>query len=180
MPTSVDSALKQWCWDNFLDFRALKNADSVRQQLERLMTRLKLPLVTGDFLSPNYYTNIRKALVAGFYMQVAHLERKGSETHYVTVKDNQIAAMHPSAALRVKPEWVLYNEFVLTNKNFLRTVTAVRGEWLVEAAPHYFDLSNFPEGETRRELERLFARKRLREDDEKKGKAAAAAVGRKA
>lgn len=173
--------MKEWCWDNFLDFRSLRNADNVRAQLERIMRRLKVPLVSADFTSRDYYTNIRRALVSGFYMQVAHLERgKGSETHYLTVKDNQIAALHPSAALKQKPDWVLYHEFVQTNKNFLRTCTSVRGEWLVDIAPHYFDLENFPQGETRRELERLFARRRQRLEDEARAKAAAAAATGKA
>ena len=36
----------------------------------------------------------------------------------------------------------------------------VRGEWLVDIAPHYFDLANFPQGECRRVLERC-ARRRI-------------------
>ena len=54
------------------------------------------------------------------------------------------------------PDWVMYHEFVLTSKNYIRTVTAVRGEWLIEIAPHYYDLSNFPEGETRVQLRRYY------------------------
>ena len=34
--------------------------------------------------------NIRKALVTGYFMQVAHLERTG---HYLTVKDNQVVQL---------------------------------------------------------------------------------------
>ena len=60
--------------------------------------------------------------------QVAHLERTG---HYLTVKDNQVVALHPSTCLDGKPEWTLYNEFVLTSKNYIRTVTGIRGEWCV-------------------------------------------------
>ena len=50
----------------------------------------------------------------------------------------------------------LYQEFVLTTRNYIRTVTDIKGEWLIDVAPHYFDLSNFPNGEARRSLERLF------------------------
>lgn len=53
----------------------------------------------------------------------------------------------------------LYQEFVLTSKNYIRTVTDMKGEWLVDLAPHYYDLSNFPAGETRRALERLYAKR---------------------
>ena len=31
-----------------------------------------------------------------------------------------------------KPEWVLYNEFVLTTKNYIRTCTDVKPEWLIK------------------------------------------------
>jgi len=62
-----------------------------------------------------------------------------------------------------KPEWVLYNEFVLTTKNWIRTVTDIKGEWLVEIAPHYYDLSQFPQCEARRVLERLWQKKRQQE-----------------
>ena len=88
--------------------------------------------------------------------QVAHLERTG---HYLTVKDNQVVALHPSTVLQHKPEWALYNEFVLTSKNYIRMVTDVRGEWLVELAPHYYDLKHFPQCEAKRVLERIYAKK---------------------
>ena len=76
------------------------------------------------------------------------------------VKDNQVVGLHPSTGLDHKPEWVLYNEFVLTTKNFIRTVTSVRGEWLIELAPHYFDMTNFPRtGDTFLALERLYKKR---------------------
>ena len=64
-------------------------------------------------------------------LQVAHLERTG---HYLTVKDNQVVQLHPSTVLDHKPEWVLYNEFVLTTKNYIRTCTDIKPEWYVYAA----------------------------------------------
>lgn len=39
--------------------------------------------------------------------------------------------LHPSTVLDHKPEWVLYNEFVLTTKNYIRTCTDVKPEWYV-------------------------------------------------
>jgi len=55
-------------------------------------------------------------------MQVAHLQKTGQ---YLTVKDHQIVSIHPSSVLDMKPPWVLYADFVLTSKNYIRTVTAV-------------------------------------------------------
>ena len=66
--------------------------------------------------------------------------------------------IHPSTVLDSKPDWVLYNEFVLTSRNYIRTVTSIRPEWLFEVAPAYFDLSEFKNNETLRKLERVYSR----------------------
>ncbi|GFZ13654.1 RNA helicase family protein [Actinidia rufa] len=155
-----------WCYENFINHRAMKSADNVRQQLVRIMVRFNLNLCSTEFNSRDYYTNIRKAMLAGYFMQVAHLERTG---HYLTVKDKQVVHLHPSNCLGHKPDWVIYNEFVLTTRNFIRTVTDVRGEWLVDIAPHYFDLANFPACEAKRVLEKLY-KKREKEGEEGKNK----------
>ena len=60
----------QWCYDNFINYRSLKSADNVRQQLARIMDRFNLRRSSTDFTSRDYYLNIRKALVSGFFMQV--------------------------------------------------------------------------------------------------------------
>jgi len=146
---------QKWCFDNFLAQRSLKSADNVRTQLQRIMQRNNLSLCSTDFTSKDYYLNIRKTMVQGFFMQVAHLERTG---HYLTVKDNQVVDLHPSTGLDDKPEWVLYNEFVLTTKNYIRTCTSIKGEWLAEIAPHYYVLDNFPECSAKRALQRIFDR----------------------
>ena len=147
----------QFCWDNFLNERALKQTDSVRSQLCSLMTKQRLPLTSLPFTSPAYYTNIRRCLVAGFFMQAAKLERGGS---YTTLKDNQVVALHPSTVLSDRPEWTVFNEFVLTTKNYIRTVTAVKGEWLLEAGGQYFDMRTFPQGTAKQELERIMERRK--------------------
>lgn len=149
----------QWCYDNFINYRSLKSADNVRQQLARIMDRFNLRRSSTDFTSRDYYLNIRKALVSGFFMQIAHLERTG---HYLTVKDNQIVQLHPSTCLDHKPEWVLYNEFVLTTKNYIRTVTDVKPDWLIQIAPQYYDMVNFPMCEARRQLERIIAKMQVK------------------
>ncbi|KAH8279074.1 hypothetical protein KR026_001220, partial [Drosophila bipectinata] len=141
-----------WCYENFINFRSLKSADNVRQQLARIMDRFNLRRTSTEFTSKDYYVNIRKALVQGFFMQVAHLERTG---HYLTIKDNQNVQLHPSTCLDHKPDWVIYNEFVLTTKNYIRTVTDVKPEWLLSLAPQYYDLNNFPQCEAKRQLELL-------------------------
>jgi pre-mRNA-splicing factor ATP-dependent RNA helicase DHX15/PRP43 len=83
-------------------------------------------------------------------MQVAHKE--GEKGSYLTVKDNQVVSLHPSCGLDTQPEWVLFNEFVLTSRPYIRTVTEIRPEWLLEFAANYYDMETLGDGETKRAL----------------------------
>ena len=101
---------------------------------------------------------IRKAVTAGFFYHVARLQRDGS---YRTIKQPTAVHMHPSSSLReALPKWVVYHELVLTSKEFMRTVSEVKPEWLVEIAPHYYsrkdvadDGKKLPKGKGRAALE---------------------------
>ncbi|KAK5108974.1 DEAH-box ATP-dependent RNA helicase prp43 [Meristemomyces frigidus] len=148
-PSAQDNP-KQWCHDHFLSYRALQQADNVRLQLKRIMEREEVELVSTPFEDKKYYENIRRALVAGFFMQVAKRESSGKT--YVTVKDEQSVLLHPSTVLGQDSEWVVYNEFVLTSKNYIRTVTAVKPEWLLEISPTYYNVEEFRKGEVKSSL----------------------------
>ncbi|KIJ67411.1 hypothetical protein HYDPIDRAFT_127370 [Hydnomerulius pinastri MD-312] len=143
---------KNWAWNNYLSARALAQADNVREQLKRTMERYEVELISIPD-EKKMYLGIRRALCCGFFMQVAHKE--GEKGNYLTVKDNQVVALHPSCGLDTQPEWVIFNEFVLTTRPYIRTVTDVRPEWLSEYAPTYYDPSSFTDGETKRALLRV-------------------------
>lgn len=152
---------RQWCHDHFLSLRSLQSADNVRLQLKRIMEREELELMSTPFEDKKYYENIRRALVSGFFMQVAKREANGKT--YTTVKDNQTVLLHPSTVLGGESEWVIYNEFVLTSKNYIRTLTGIRGEWLLDISPAYYQLDSFPKGEMKTALMRVADRIARRE-----------------
>ena len=72
-------------------------ADNVRNQIQRIMERLDIDLTSRTVSGPRFYDNIRKTLVCGFFMQVAHKE--GERNAYKTVKDNQVRLCHQSDSL---------------------------------------------------------------------------------
>ncbi|KAH8981106.1 P-loop containing nucleoside triphosphate hydrolase protein [Lactarius hatsudake] len=145
---------RNWPWNNYLSARSLAQADNVRSQLLRIMERLEIDVVTKSYEDQTrHYMNIRKALVCGFFMQVAHKE--GEKGSYITIKDNQAVSLHPSCGLDTQPEWVLFNEFVLTTRAYIRTVTDIRAEWLLELTANYYDLGSFPDGEAKLALQRV-------------------------
>lgn len=165
---------KKWCHEHFLSYRHLTSADNVRKQLLNIMSTHGLELMSTPFSDKNYYVNIRRALLTGFFMQVAMRESTNSKV-YKTIKDNQLVMIHPSTVLESPYEWVVYNEFVLTSKQYVRTVTNIRPEWLLvcfsatplsfgprqvlmfeqEIAPNYYEISTFDKGEVKTALTRV-------------------------
>ena len=78
-----------WARNHYISARSLAEADNVRAQLLRIMERLEIDIVTKSYKDQTqHHTNIRKALVCGYFMQVAHKE--GGNGAYCTVKDNQV------------------------------------------------------------------------------------------
>ncbi|KAM5582342.1 putative pre-mRNA-splicing factor ATP-dependent RNA helicase DEAH5 [Rosa sericea] len=121
-----------WCFDNFLQSRSLRRAQDVRKQLMSIMDKHKLDVVSAG----NNYTKISKAITAGFFFHVA---KKDPQEGYKTLVENQPVYIHPSSALFQKqPDWVIYNELVMTTKEYMREVTAIDPKWLVELAPRFF------------------------------------------
>jgi len=158
----------KWAWDNYLSKRNLVQADSVRLQLQRVMRRNNIPVASNSSYPESevqLHANIRRALLTGFFMQVAHWDPE--KKTYFTVKDMEPVHLHLGCNLEGKPEWVVFNEFVLTTAPYIRTVSAVESEWLLKEAPEFYDIDSWPESAMRRELGR--ALKRLRRKTKKEG-----------
>ncbi|KAK7752394.1 DEAH-box ATP-dependent RNA helicase prp43 [Diatrype stigma] len=159
---------KKWCHEHYLSYRHLSSADNVRMQLKRIMETHEIDLLSTEFHDKNYYTNIRRALVAGFFMQVA---KKENNKIYRTMKDNNQAVMlHPSTVLQTDYDWVVYNEFVLTTKQYIRTVTGIRPEWLLELAPTYYDIDTWEGQPEIKQALRAISEKKRRRDAMKAGR----------
>ncbi|CAD7699242.1 unnamed protein product [Ostreobium quekettii] len=124
---------QHFCYENFVQERAMKRARDIRDQLVGLMERVEVEMVSDV----DNHDAIRKAVTAGFFYHAAQLQKDGS---YKTVKNRQTVHLHPSSGLReVLPRWVVYHELVLTSKEYVRGVSEIKPEWLVEIAPHYYD-----------------------------------------
>ncbi|KAK9198638.1 hypothetical protein WN944_013824 [Citrus x changshan-huyou] len=127
---------KQWCYDNFIQFRSMKHARDIRDQLTCLVERVGIELTS----SLCNLEAMKKAIISGFLLHTARLQKNGS---YWTVKHPQKVHVHPSSGLAQVPKrWVIYHELVLTTKEYMRQVTELKPEWLFEIAPHYYMLKD--------------------------------------
>ena len=62
-----------WCWDSYLNFRALKQANDIREQLIRILASKHCNLESNPTSHPDYYKNIKMAVVSAYFMQSALL-----------------------------------------------------------------------------------------------------------
>jgi pre-mRNA-splicing factor ATP-dependent RNA helicase DHX15/PRP43 len=78
-----------WAWKNYLSARSLAEAANIRAQILRIMARFEISLVTKSYKDQTrHYMDIQRALVCGYFTQVA--KKKGTGSSYLTVKDNQV------------------------------------------------------------------------------------------
>lgn len=78
--------------------------------------------------------------------------------------------MHQSSEIRGKPKWVLFHSVKMTTKNYIQTITAIEGDWLLDLAPSYYDMRNFPAGAARDELLGILRRREMgKRDGESRG-----------
>jgi len=124
---------KDWIKEHYLNTRTLKSAEDVRKQLLNLISKMEVKVPQSNNydieFTPRKVEKLIKCVLEGYFSHVAHKEPQG---FYKTIKDHQIVLIHPSSVLDEKPIWVLYHEFVLTNQNYIRTVTKLNGKWLLE------------------------------------------------
>jgi pre-mRNA-splicing factor ATP-dependent RNA helicase DHX15/PRP43 len=143
----------------------MKAADDVRNQLTKILTKLNIQVPqTPNYiidLKPKRIEKIMKCLVSGYFSHVANLQPQG---FYFTVKDHQLVAIHPSSILDYKPSWVLYHEFVLTNKNYIRIVSKFDPKLLLEIATDYLELEDMANNNIKKELLKL--QKEMEQEEE--------------
>lgn len=122
----------------------MKRARDIRDQLEGLLERVEIEPTSN--LSD--LDAVKKAITSGFFHHSAKLQKTGA---YKTVKNPQTVYIHPSSGLaEVLPRWVIYHELVLTTKEYMRQVIELKPEWLIEIAPHFYQMKDVEDAATKK------------------------------
>lgn len=122
-----------WCKQNYLHFRALRQAKDIRAQLAEQFSGRSVDLKPGRGNKDNA---LLQALCAGFFMQSARICAAGGG--YLIVGENVLVKAEGSSVVDGSTaEWVLYTELVGATiaHCMMRTVSAVEHEWLQEHLP---------------------------------------------
>ena len=119
-----------WATAHLLDQRELLRAQDVRQQLESLLLARGLQLLR---LAGSYREAVLRAICSGLRTVDRVARCHWSGLHFVRTSDQAQLDVHPSSVLfKAEAELVIYHEVITTRKNYMRTVSAVREEWMKE------------------------------------------------
>lgn len=130
----VADRTKEWCGQHYVIYKNLKRAHELRQQLANLCrNKIGMPLIScgGDV------TTIRRCITSGFFTNAAYLHHSGV---YRTCRGNRELHIHPLSCLYTlqQPQYVVFCELLNTTKVFMKEVTVIDPNWLLELAPHYY------------------------------------------
>lgn len=140
----------KFCRDNYLNFKSMTRAVSVRAQIKRYLERFGInvdetlsvnanrqPLAVGG---PDKAEQIRRCLTTGFFAHAARMQPDGT---FRNIAGGTVLHAHPSSLMfNRKADWVIFHEVMETgNKTFIRDVTKIDKAWLLEYAPDFYKIS---------------------------------------
>ncbi|XP_066549224.1 putative pre-mRNA-splicing factor ATP-dependent RNA helicase DHX32 [Amia ocellicauda] len=155
---SQHSNPEQWCQDCFLSHAALQTADAIRSELTDILKRIELPISEPSFGTKGNAKNVKRALLSGFFMQIAR-DVDGSGNYFM-LTHKHMAQVHPLSSYGSKaeklglPEWVLFHEYTLSENNCICTVSGISPEVFIQMAPQYF-FYNLPPSESKELLQHI-------------------------
>uniref|UniRef100_A0A8C9JL92 Putative pre-mRNA-splicing factor ATP-dependent RNA helicase DHX32 n=1 Tax=Panthera tigris altaica TaxID=74533 RepID=A0A8C9JL92_PANTA len=147
--STSEHCVEKWCHDHFLNCCALRMADVIRAELLEIVKRIELPCADPAFGSEENALNIKKALLSGYFMQIAR-DVDGSG-NYLMLTHKQVAQLHPRSGYSITkkmPEWVLFHKFSIAENNYIRITSEISPELFMQLAPQYY-FSNLPPSESK-------------------------------
>ncbi|KAL7808326.1 P-loop containing nucleoside triphosphate hydrolase protein [Trichoderma aethiopicum] len=139
----------RFCHEHHLNYKSMTRAMSIRAQLKRYLERFNIKV--DETLSSNQPSsavdngkkaeNIRRCLTSGYFAHAARMQPDGT---YRNVEGGTVLHAHPNSLMfNRKADWVIFHEVMETGeKTYIRDITKIEKNWLVEYAPEFYKLSH--------------------------------------
>jgi ATP-dependent RNA helicase DDX35 len=132
----------KWCRDNYVNFKSMSRAVSIRNQLRRYLERFGIDIneslaSTARIANQDKAEKICRCLTTGYFAHAAKMQADGT---FKSV-NGMVMHAHPTSLLfNRKAEWVLFHEVIETgNKVYVRDITKIERAWLLEYAPQFYE-----------------------------------------
>ncbi|XP_065315320.1 ATP-dependent RNA helicase DHX33-like [Gordionus sp. m RMFG-2023] len=143
---------KKWCLINKLNRKVLLLAFKIDKQLRRIAKGLNMPIISCG----QDTWKIRKTLLEGLFNDCAFLHKGTHKYELLSLHDNSwtqkltllnqnivlpacsnnsnpILYIHPTSALFIsKPRLIVFSDLLVTNKPYMKIISAIEPEWLKE------------------------------------------------
>lgn len=131
----LDSAFSvQWCFDNFLNPKSLKEISNIRTQLFGILEQSGIEISKKDDAD-----SVAKAVSVGLAYNLFQNSARYMFSGVFRSVISPLVAIHPSSSIFQNPgRWIVAAEIVKTTKNWARGCTVVKPEWLPDIAPNLF------------------------------------------
>ncbi|KAJ0159050.1 putative ATP-dependent RNA helicase DHX35 [Colletotrichum tanaceti] len=140
----------KFCREHNLNFKTMTRAVSIRAQLKRYLERFGVavdesPSSAAAAQQRQQDNNvvkaeqIRRCLTSGYFAHAARMQPDGT---FRNVSGETTLHAHPSSLMfNRKADWVIFHEVMETStKIFIRDVTKIDKNWLVEYAPEFYQV----------------------------------------
>ncbi|OJD11760.1 hypothetical protein AJ78_07533 [Emergomyces pasteurianus Ep9510] len=130
----------KWCRDNYLNYRSMLKAVSIRAQLKRYLERFGIKVDESLSSSkPAPPEQIQRCLTTGYFAHTAKMQADGS---FKPISGDITLHAHPSSLMfNRKADWIIFHEILQTGKKtFIRDITKIEKSWLLEYAPDYYQV----------------------------------------
>lgn len=128
---------KQWCSQHFLSYKSLCKAMEIRSRLKSVLQKIS---GTETLSSANDSEILRKCIASGYFTNAAYWHYTGE---YRSVCGDHTLHVHTESALYSQrpPKFVVFTEVISTHKLFMKGITSIEQEWLVQISPNFFHIS---------------------------------------
>ncbi|CAG5136790.1 unnamed protein product [Candidula unifasciata] len=126
-----------WCKKNGINYKAINFARQfVKEVSSVLKNELGVTLENSFSSDESAAVLLRKILFDANVASVCHYLGHVRAGYYALVAERQVH-LHPSSTLlssNSQPEWIVYTEFTKTSRDFIKGITVVEEDWVMEAA----------------------------------------------
>jgi len=116
----------RFCFENFIQAGLMKRARDMRDQIVGLMSKMDVEFES----SVSDFDSIQKCVTSGYFFNAAKIRK---DRAYQTIKNHVIAYIHPTSGFfQLRPKYIIYHELILTTKEYMRHISEIKPEWLLE------------------------------------------------
>ncbi|XDG03368.1 hypothetical protein ABKA04_002983 [Annulohypoxylon sp. FPYF3050] len=129
-----------FCHGNYINFKAMTRAVSIRAQLKRYLERVGITVdETAGGSTVGKGEQIRRCLTTGYFAHAARMQADGS---FLSIDGGTTLHAHPSSLMfNRRADWVIFHEVIETgNKIFIRDISKIEKGWLLEYGAGYYEV----------------------------------------